>query len=116
MSVAETMNGQSSRAWENVKDVNGTLQAITSKETAYQQERLRRKRKLDAANVPQNIRRGIIRYMQIIIDLSESVVSNDLRPTRLQVLKTELHRFVTNYFDQNPLSELGLITTKKSNS
>ena len=50
--------------------------------------------------------------MQIIVDLSESVVSNDLRPTRLQVLKTELHRFVTNYFDQNPLSELGLITTK----
>ena len=111
MSVAETMNGQSSRAWENVKDINGTLQAITSKETAYQQERLRRKRKLDAA-IPQNIRRGIIRYMQIIVDLSESVVSNDLRPTRLQVLKTELHRFVTNYFDQNPLSELGLITTK----
>ena len=111
MSDAAAMDGRSSRAWENVKDVNGTLQTITSKETAYQQERLRRKRRLDAT-IPQNIRRGIIRYMQIIVDLSESVVSNDLRPTRLQVLKTELHRFVTNCFDQNPLSELGLITTK----
>ncbi len=102
----------SSHAWENVENVNGTLQAVTTQESIYQNERLKRKRQLEKANVPQNIRRGIIRYMQIIVDLSESVVSNDLKPTRLHVLKTELERFVTNYFDQNPLSEIGLITTK----
>ena len=103
---------KSDHAWENVEDVNGMLQAVTSQESLYQNERLKRKRTLEKANVPQNIRRGIIRYLQIIVDLSESVVSNDLKPTRLQVLKEELDGFVTNYFDQNPLSEVGLITTK----
>ena len=88
---------KSDHAWENVEDVNGMLQAVTSQESLYQNERLKRKRTLEKANVPQNIRRGIIRYLQIIVDLSESVVSNDLKPTRLQVLKEELDSFLTEH-------------------
>ena len=40
---------KSDHAWENVEDVNGMLQAVTSQESLYQNERLKRKRTLEKA-------------------------------------------------------------------
>lgn len=36
----------------------------------------------------------------------------DMRPSRLAVTLRFVQDFVTNYFDQNPLSQLGILVTR----
>ena len=55
------------------------------------------------------LRRSIIRHMFVIIDLSESLLDKDFRPTRWEVTLTYLRGYVTEWFDQNPLGQMGII-------
>lgn len=55
--------------------------------------------------------RSMIRYLSIVIDLSSSMKSTDMKPTRLAVTKVHLMRFIESYFDQNPLSLVSLLGT-----
>lgn len=58
------------------------------------------------------IQRGIIRHLFIIIDLSKAMQEKDLRPSRLSLTFTYLEAFIAEYFDQNPISQIGLVGTK----
>jgi len=55
------------------------------------------------------VRRSIIRHLFIIVDLSESMMDKDFRPTRFEVTLTYLRGYVTEWFDQNPLGQMGII-------
>jgi transcription initiation factor TFIIH subunit 2 len=55
------------------------------------------------------IQRGIIRHLILIIDLSFAMVEKDLRPTRHLLTIRYASEFVTEYFEQNPISQLGII-------
>ncbi len=70
------------------------------------------------------LRRSIIRHMFIILDLSESMRDKDFRPTRqvrferyISMLMTSrwevtllyLRTYVIEWFDQNPLGQVGVI-------
>ena len=47
--------------------------------------------------------------VQIIVDLSRASAIGDMRPNRLAVMAGVLQGFIRKFFDENPLSHLGLI-------
>lgn len=92
-------------SWEALQeDEFGRLRPLDS--TAEQ--RARRKRLLTAAQRAR-IRKGMIRYLQLVIDLSRAASVQDWRPNRLVVMLGLCRSFIREYFDQNPLSQMGLV-------
>lgn len=55
------------------------------------------------------LQRGIIRHLILIIDLSAAMTEKDLRPTRYLLTIRYCQDFVTEFFDQNPISQIGII-------
>ena len=55
------------------------------------------------------LQRGIIRHLILIIDLSSAMAEKDLRPTRYLLTIRYTQEFVTEFFEQNPISQLGII-------
>ena len=94
-----------------LKDEFGNLLIGTTK---AKDKRLRERREhlLTHASTAKRIRRGMIRFVQVVVDLSRATMMSDLRPSRLQVLSEELQHFVRNFFDSNPLSQLALSCTR----
>lgn len=88
--------------------------------TQADQIRQRRKRlaTLDYAKTSKRILRDMIRYVYLVLDLSESMYEKDAglamgqNKTRLECLLQLVHDFVNEYFDQNPLSQLGIVICK----
>lgn len=60
----------------------------------------------------ESIKRGMIRYLYLAIDLSKAMSEGDMRPSRLAVTLRMVQDFIANYFDQNPLSQLGVLVTR----
>lgn len=54
----------------------------------------------------------MIRYTCVIIDLSGSLTSLDYRPNPLTCIVSILKKFIIEYFDRNPLSQISLFVTK----
>lgn len=46
------------------------------------------------------------------MDLSKAAGISDMRPTRATVVSLTLQSFIREFFDQNPLSQLGLIAMR----
>lgn len=44
-----------------------------------------------------------------VIDLSQAASVQDMRPSRLAVMMAVTRSFIAEFFDQNPLSQLGII-------
>ena len=55
------------------------------------------------------LQRGIIRHLLLVLDLSNAMSEKDLRPTRYLLTITYTIAFVTEFFEQNPISQLGII-------
>lgn len=55
------------------------------------------------------LQRGIIRHLVLVLDLSFAMVEKDLRPTRYLLMLQYSTEFVTEFFEQNPISQLGII-------
>jgi len=55
------------------------------------------------------LQRGIIRHLILILDLSSAMAEKDLRPTRYLLTLRYAREFVVEYFEQNPISQLGVI-------
>lgn len=55
------------------------------------------------------LQRGIIRHLILIVDLSVAMAEKDLRPTRYLLTLRYSSEFVTEFFEQNPISQLGII-------
>lgn len=94
------------KTWEYLQeDEHGSLHSII---TNQQLDRLRKKRTLYK---PQAVKKGIIRHLCLIIDLSSSSLEKDLSPSRIELVKTTLTAFFPEYFEQNPLSQLAIVVT-----
>lgn len=94
------------RSWDVLKeDDQGSLQTLVN---ALQQQLKRRKLQRNA----QPVQRVIIRHLYIVVDLSEGMEEIDLKPSRMELTFGFLHQFVQEYFDQNPLSQIGIIVTR----
>ena len=55
------------------------------------------------------LQRGIIRHTLLILDLSTAMMEKDLRPTRFLLTLTYTMAFVREFFEQNPISQLGIL-------
>ncbi|KAJ2931456.1 hypothetical protein H1R20_g5634, partial [Candolleomyces eurysporus] len=81
------------RSWETVReDAQGSLQSSV-------EEILARGRR----------RRTIIRHLVLIIDLSASMTDRDMRPTRFDLTLQYAREFIAEWFDQNPLGQIGIV-------
>lgn len=55
------------------------------------------------------IRRTIIRHLIIILDLSAAMMDRDMRPNRFDLTLQYTREFITEWFDQNPLGQIGIV-------
>lgn len=55
------------------------------------------------------IRRAIIRHLVLVLDLSSAMLDRDMRPTRFDLMLQYTREFVTEWFDQNPLGQIGVV-------
>lgn len=69
------------------------------------------KRKRQADKIGKN-RLGMMRHFFIIVDCSEAMSVQDLKPTRLLCSVKLLEMFIEEYFDENPISQIGVIAMK----
>ncbi|UZJ55820.1 hypothetical protein CBS101457_005140 [Exobasidium rhododendri] len=95
------------RSWDAVREdeggslagaVRGMLEASKRRRTLHD-------------SVP--VQRGIIRHMILILDLSESMLEKDLRPSRHLLTLQYAREFVAEYFDQNPIGQLSILITRE---
>uniref|UniRef100_M1CP91 Btf n=1 Tax=Solanum tuberosum TaxID=4113 RepID=M1CP91_SOLTU len=96
------------RSWESLQeDESGLLRLIDNKTLSHAQYR-RRLRTATAAR----IQKGLIRYLYIIIDFSRAAAEMDYKPSRMVVVARQVEAFIREFFDQNPLSQIGLVILK----
>lgn len=95
------------RTWETIQeDDSGTLKAVVEDGG----ERTRRRR----TDAQQRIRMGMMRHLFLVVDLSSAMEQKDLRPSRLGCTLKVVENFILEFFDQNPISQLGVIVTRNS--
>ncbi|KAK6204431.1 component of RNA polymerase transcription factor [Scheffersomyces amazonensis] len=92
------------RSWDIMKD-NDNGQSL---EMIIQSMIENRKKKI-MKNPSTPFQRGIIRTLIVVIDGSLAMLEKDLRPTRFSMTLSLLQEFIVEFFDQNPISQLGII-------
>lgn len=90
-----------------------------------------RKRRMDEGAAGPAAEKGVLRYLFVVLDKSAAMELADLKPSRARVaeelvcvralaggrrgrrsgVNAQVARFVEEYFDQNPLSQLGIIVS-----
>lgn len=97
-----------SKVWSVIlDDESDSIQNSIKKFNSLQNKRLTRNISL----IP-GLKKGLIRNFVIIIDASKVGNETDLYPTRLKWISTRLIKFSRDYFDQNPLCQLGIVITR----
>eukprot|EP00040_Diaphanoeca_grandis_P027072 m.153070 g.153070 ORF g.153070 m.153070 type:complete len:397 (-) comp30827_c0_seq1:277-1467(-) len=96
------------RGWDEVKVDN---EGFIDVEDLEAKERKRRRTLRDDLG---SIRRNMIRQMIIVIDGSSCMNSVDMRPTRIRCVVSGVKLLVESYFNQNPISQLQILTTKNN--
>ncbi|KAI8541323.1 hypothetical protein RHMOL_Rhmol08G0052200 [Rhododendron molle] len=100
------------RSWESLQeDESGLLRPIDNK-TLYHAQYRRRLRSLSSSSTGARIQKGLIRYLYIVIDLSRAASEMDFKPSRMVVVAKQIEAFIREFFDQNPLSQIGLVIIK----
>ncbi|KAL2755157.1 hypothetical protein ACRALDRAFT_1057820 [Sodiomyces alcalophilus JCM 7366] len=89
------------RSWEEV--VEGDDGSLTVGERLEAEKR----RRLLRDTTP--LQRGIIRHLMLVLDMSFAMAEKDLLPTRHRLTWKFAREFVRAYFEQNPISQMGII-------
>ena len=105
--------------WSSVQeDEAGNLLTTSSARDAAALVRLRRHRlaRLDGARSSRRLVRDMIRYVYLVVDGSHPMHERDPAlpggSTRFDVVLNMVSTFVQKYYDENPLSQLGLIVVR----
>ncbi|KAL9949785.1 General transcription factor IIH subunit 2 [Verticillium nonalfalfae] len=89
------------RSWETVEEgADGSLD-VEGRAEAEKRRRLLRD------TTP--LQRGIIRHLVLVLDMSFAMAEKDLLPTRLRLTWRLAREFVKEYFEQNPISQMGIV-------
>ncbi|WPH04071.1 Hypothetical protein R9X50_00695600 [Acrodontium crateriforme] len=94
--------GGVSRDWELEGALDGNLEGVLG----GIEEAQKRKRLLKDTTP---LQRGIIRHTLLVLDLSTAMNEKDLRPTRHFLTINYAIMFIREYFEQNPISQLGIL-------
>ena len=91
--------------WDQVReDAQGNIISFTADRARSYRTKQQR--------ITQSIRRGLIRYLLVCLDCSEASANKDYRPCRLETAKNCTKKFIREYFDQNPISQLSICITR----
>lgn len=102
-----TWENEYERTWEVLKeDASGSLQASIDNV-------VRRSKRQKLLERPVNVRLGMMRHLFLVVDMSQAMEAQDLKPSRFVLTLTLLEKFVEEYFDQNPISQLGIMIMHK---
>lgn len=55
------------------------------------------------------MRRGLVRFIVLLIDSSEAMLELDLKPDRIRCTSIAIQSFTKQFFDQNPISHMAII-------
>uniref|UniRef100_A0A914C4P9 General transcription factor IIH subunit n=1 Tax=Acrobeloides nanus TaxID=290746 RepID=A0A914C4P9_9BILA len=88
------------------EDEGGSIEKAVKRLVA---EAKRQRRLVDR---PSKVRLGIMRYIYIVIDCSLAMLDRALYPNRLAVTINILNKFLDKFFEQNPISQIGIILAK----
>ncbi|XP_059050080.1 general transcription factor IIH subunit 2 [Achroia grisella] len=94
------------KTWEAIKeDEDGLVEGLVAE---FAQKAARK------AAAPRRgpIRLGMMRHLLVAIDCSEAMNAQDLKPSRFLCTLKLLQKFIEEFFDQNPLSQLGIVVMK----
>jgi len=98
--------GDYEQTWAAVKeDEHGALHASFDEGTY-------KMRKKNIYEKQKNVRLSMMRHMFVVLDLSQFMLDKDLKPNRIVCVIRLLEKFVFKFFDQNPVSQLGVIVTR----
>ena len=99
------------RTWDEVReDAEGSLLASVSA-LAQQTRRAHLRRRL-AGGAAAAVQRGVVRVLVLVLDASAAMSDPDYRPTRFEAARRVAGRFVTDFFDHNPLSLLAILAMR----
>jgi transcription initiation factor TFIIH subunit 2 len=91
------------RSWDVVQeDAGGSLAGVVA---GIVEES--KKKRIIKDTTP--IQRGIIRNVILVLDFSSAMLEKDLRPNRYRLMLNYAIEFVSEFFDQNPISQLGIV-------
>lgn len=110
MEVEEPVTGY---RWET--DYERTWEAIRENEDGLIQpsiEEMIQRNKRRRALQKKNLRLGIMRHLFIVLDMSEAMMRNDLKPTRISCTLKILEMFLSEFSGLNPISQVGIILSK----
>ena len=94
------------RTWDDVAETaDGRIEASLQEQKDFD---LRSRSLLNTAPV----QRGIIRHVVLILDLSFAMVERDIKPTRYLATLKCVGEFVREFFEENPISQLGILGLK----
>lgn len=103
-STGYAWEGELERSWDVIEeDASGNLKINQAIQTQSRQRRL---------EIARHVRKGLIRYTYVVMDLSRGMAIKDWKPHRLACTSDVVQQFVRDYFDQNPISQLGVIGIK----
>ncbi|XP_047495415.1 general transcription factor IIH subunit 2-like [Penaeus chinensis] len=94
------------KTWEAIQeDDSGRLEPSVT-------DMIRRAKRRKLLDREASVRLGIMRHVFIILDLSQAMAEQDLKPTRQICTLKILDEFIREFHDQNPISQLGIIATQ----
>uniref|UniRef100_A0A6B2EHX3 General transcription factor IIH subunit n=1 Tax=Phlebotomus kandelakii TaxID=1109342 RepID=A0A6B2EHX3_9DIPT len=94
------------KTWESIKeDDRGLLQSSVAEII----QKAKRKRQAEKKG---HSRLGMMRHLYVIVDGTENMSLQDLKPTRMVCTMKLLEVFIEEFFDQNPISQMGFIVLK----
>lgn len=99
--------GDYEKTWESLKeDESGSLQAGIEEEINKAKRKRLQSRKI-------NVRLGMMRHLYIVLDMSVAMDDHDLKPNRAVACLKLIESFIEQFFDQNPIAQLGIVLTSE---
>ena len=97
--------GNYEKTWELIQETDGGLVDTTTTNAKREKRRLIQQRL-------SNVKLGVMRHVFLVLDQSVNMEDNDLKPSRFMCLKKLSEQFILEFYDQNPISQIGVIVVK----
>lgn len=100
--------GRGRAAWEDIqRSWEDVLETDDGSIRAHELVEADKRRRLLRDTTP--LQRGIIRHLVLVLDMSSAMADKDMPPSRFHVALAYAVDFVREYFEQNPISQMGVM-------
>ncbi|EKG11111.1 von Willebrand factor type A [Macrophomina phaseolina MS6] len=105
-------NGQTSRRWEQgvQADAHALKEGADGKLLPDEEDNPEAKKRKRLRQDTKPFQRGIIRHVVLVLDQSEAMLDKDFKPTRYAAVLKYAQEYVREFFEQNPISQLSVMT------